>query len=112
METVPPFNPQELTSICKILADTSEGLTGTQIGYLLQDCHIPDVSQEMTKWKRLFNAFIEFQNERQFCNHVVVFINRAMSPVQYTGNPVVFAERRDKLNVVLAFSSMYLGDDG
>lgn len=90
METVPTFNPQQLTSICKILADTSEGFTGSEIAYLLQQCNIPDVSQEMTKWKRLFNAFIEFQNARQFGNHVVVFINVAMNPVQYTGRPQIF----------------------
>lgn len=112
MEQVSIFNPQELTSICKILADTSEGLTGSEISYLLQHCSIPDVSPEMTKWKRLFNAFIEFQNKRQFGNHVVVFINDAMNPVQYTGRPEVFSERRDKLNTVLSFSSMHIGDNG
>lgn len=112
MERVQPFSAQDLTSICKILADTTEGLTGTEIGYLLQNCRIPDVSPEITKWKRLFNAFVEFQNKRQFGNHVVVFINRSMNPVQYTGNPNKFAERKDKLNTVLSFSGLYLGDDG
>jgi len=112
MEKVPRFSAQDLTSIAKILADTTEGLTGSEIGYLLQDCRIPDVSPEMTKWKRLFSAFIELQNKRQFGNHVLVFINRAMNPVQYTGSPTLFAERRDKLNTVLSFSGLYLGEDG
>ena len=112
MEKIPIFSAQDLMSICKILAETSEGLTGSQIGYLLQDCHIDDVSSDATKWKRLFNAFVGYQNKRQFGNHVVVFINHAMNPVQYTGTPNVFAERRDKLNVVLAFSGMYIGDNG
>jgi uncharacterized protein (TIGR02391 family) len=112
MEKVPPFGAQHLTSIAKILADTESGLTGSQIGYLLQDCKIPDVSPTMTKWKRLFNAFVGFQNQRRFGNHVVVFISRAMNPVQYTSRPDVFAQRRDELNTVLAFSGMYLGDDG
>lgn len=112
MEIIPPFSAQDLTSICKILADTEDGLTGSEIGYLLQDCHVLDVSQEMTKWKRLFNAFVEYQNKRKFGNHVVVFINRAMNPVQYTARPNVFVERCDKLNVVLSFSGMRIGDDG
>jgi hypothetical protein len=38
MERVPTFDAQHLTSIAKILADTDEGLTGSQIRYLLQDC--------------------------------------------------------------------------
>ncbi len=106
MDRVPPFDAQQLTSIAKILADTHTGLTGAQIGYLLQDCRIPDVASDMTKWKRLFNAFVEFQNQRKFGNHVVVFINRAMNPVQYSGSPSGFDSRRDELNAVLAFCGM------
>ncbi len=112
MEKVSPFNAQHLTSISKILAATEGGLTGTQIGYLLQDCHIPDVDPSMTKWKRLFNALAEFQNVRKFGNHVVVFINKAMNPVQYTSSPIDFNLRRDQLNAVLSFSGMYIGEDG
>src|SRR6185503_606026 len=66
----------------------------------------------ITKWKRLLNAFGEYQNRRQFGNHVVVFINRVMKPVQYTENPNKFLERRDRLNTVLAFSGMYVDTDG
>lgn len=54
--------------------DTDSGLTGPEIGYLLQNCRIPDPTPTVTKWKRLFNAFVEFQNQRQFGNHVVVFM--------------------------------------
>lgn len=112
MQHVPSFDAQHLTSIAKILADTGDGLTGTQIGTLLRDCKIPDVSPDLTKWKRLFNAFAEFQNARGFGNHVIVFINRAMNPVQYTADPSAFARRRDQLNAVLAFSGVSIGDDG
>jgi hypothetical protein len=111
MDLVSPFNPQQLTSISKILADTHDGLTGSQIQYLLQDCRIPDVNPDMTKWKRLFNAFVEYQNKRKFGNHVVMFINRAMNPVQYTGSPGDFESRRDELNTVLAFCGMTVGAD-
>ena len=65
MERVPTFNPQQLTAIAKILGETGGGLKGTEIGYLLQDARIPDVSPDMTKWKRLFNAFVEHQNAKQ-----------------------------------------------
>jgi hypothetical protein len=112
MEPVPTFSPQQLEAIARILADTGAGLTGSQIAYILQDCKIPDVTPEMTKWKRLFNAFIEQQNRRQFGNHVLMFINRAMNPVTYTGSPDVFASRQAQLNAVLAFCSMEVGDDG
>jgi uncharacterized protein (TIGR02391 family) len=111
-DKIPPFNAQQLESIAKVLADRYEGLTGTQIEYLLQDCRIPDVSPEMTKWKRLFNAFAKIQDERQIGNFVVMFILRAMDPVQYTAEPQRFRRRQDQLNAILAFSGMNLGDDG
>jgi len=112
MQRVDPFDAQQLTAIAKILADTVDGLTGAQIGYLLGDCKIPDVTPDQTKWKRLFNAFVEFQNQRQFGNHVVVFITKAMNPAQYTSSPQAFSQRRDQLNAVLAFAGIFVGDDG
>ena len=112
MDRIPAFNPQQLTAISKVLGDTAKGLTGLEIGHLLRDCKIPDVSPEMTKWKRLFNAFACWQNEKQLGNCVLMFISRAMNPVQYTANPNVFADRRDELNVVLAFCGMTIGEDG
>jgi uncharacterized protein (TIGR02391 family) len=112
MDRVPPFSAQHLTSICQVLGHTEHGLTGTEIGYTLIDCKVSDPSPDMTKWKRLFNAFVAVQNHRQCGNHVLMFINRAMNPVQFTNRPHVFAFRRDRLNAVLAFSGMRVGEDG
>jgi uncharacterized protein (TIGR02391 family) len=112
MDRIPPFNPQQLTAVAKVLGDTAKGLTGTEIGYFLSDCKIPDVTPDMTKWKRLFNAFVEWQNKKQLGNHVLMFINRAMNPVQYTTNRDLFVSRRDELNVVLAFCGLTVGEDG
>lgn len=112
MEHVPPFNAQQLTAIAKALGDTSDGLTGSQIEYLLAQSKIPDTHPTLTKWQRLFNAFAAFQNKREFGNHVVVFIKHAMSPVQFTADPARFVRWKDRLNPILAFSGMSVGDDG
>jgi uncharacterized protein (TIGR02391 family) len=109
---IPPFSSQHMEAICRVLADTESGLTGSEIGYLLQDCQIPDPDPAMTKWKRLFNAFIQFQNRHQAGNHVAVFITRSMNPASYTDKPDVFRLRRDRLNAVLAFCSLMLREDG
>jgi hypothetical protein len=111
-ERVDVFDAQQLTSIAKILADTTSGLTGSQIEHILQDCRMPDASPDMTKWKRLYNAFVACQNEHQAGNHVVMFITRAMNPVQYTGSRDAFSARRDELNAALALCGMEVGDDG
>ena len=112
MERIPPFSAQTLEAACKVLADTERGLTGSEIGYLLQDCRLEDVSPEMTKWKRLFNALVKAQNTHQVGNHLIMFINRALDPVNYARDKDKFEWRRNELNVVLSFSGFSVREDG
>jgi uncharacterized protein (TIGR02391 family) len=107
-----PFAQQHLEQIARILGDTDTGLKGSEIEHALASCKIPDVDPENTKWKRLYNAFVAFQNEHQVGNHVIVFIHHVMNPASYTEKPEEFAERKDHLNRVLAFSGMELCDTG
>ncbi|WP_420466848.1 TIGR02391 family protein [Panacagrimonas sp.] len=106
------FSSQHLEAACRVLADTVQGLSGTQIERLLQEIKVDDPSPGMTKWKRLFNALAGAQNQHQVGNHLIMFINRAMDPVNYARDPGTFAWRRDELNVVLAFSGFYVREDG
>jgi len=112
MARIQPFNAQKLEAACRVLADTERGLTGSEIGYLLQDCKITDVSPDMTKWKRLFNALVEAQNKYQVGNHLIMFINRALDPVNYSREKEKFEWRRYELNVVLSFSGFSVREDG
>ena len=66
----------------------------------------------MTKWKRLFNALAQAQNEHQVGNHLIQLINRAMSPARYATRPDLFAWRQDGLNVALAFAGYGVNDKG
>jgi uncharacterized protein (TIGR02391 family) len=109
---IPPLSTQHLEAICKVLAETDTGLKGSQIGYLLQDCQIVDTDPTLTKWSRLFNAFVGFQNEHQAGNGIFVFITKAMDPAMYTDRPEVYRLLRDKLNAVLAFCGLHLREDG
>ena len=97
MERIAPFDAQHLEAACRVLADTTRGLTGPQIGHILQDMGIVDVSPEMTKWKRLFNALAKVQNKHQVGNHLIMFINRAMNPVSYARDKESFEWRRDEV---------------
>lgn len=106
------FQAAELESICKIIADTSEGLTGSEIGQLLRQASIPDPDPTMTKWKRLYNALVGKQNRDQKGNCVLSFISRGMAPARYIGKSEVFAERRDRLNQILAFHGLTFREDG
>jgi len=111
-QRISPFTAERLEAISKVLGDTTKGLTGSEIDHLLHNCDIPNLTPDMTKWKRLLNAFVEFQNEHLVGNHVAIFIKRAMDPARYVGEPHVFRTRRDRLNPVLAFCGYTLGDDG
>ena len=51
------FDLSVLESLTKVLGNTNEGFTGTEIGKLLFECDIPDPCPNMTKWKRLYEAF-------------------------------------------------------
>lgn len=112
MDKIPPFQSQSLEAICKVLADTEKGLSGAQIGYLLQDIRVTDANPEMTKWKRLFNALAIAQKKHNVGNHTIMFINRAMNPVSYARDVESFNWRRTELNVVLAFTGFQVREDG
>jgi uncharacterized protein (TIGR02391 family) len=109
---IPAFGRDHLEGIARAIGHTEDGLTGSELGDLLAACGIEDDSPGLTKWVRIFNGFINFQNEHRVGNHVLKFIGLAMSPVRYTDKPEVFEGRRVRLNAVLALSGYELGDDG
>ena len=48
-------------SLCKILGDTSDGLTGSEIAKVLFESNIEDIDPGNTKWKRLNSALVNKQ---------------------------------------------------
>jgi uncharacterized protein (TIGR02391 family) len=108
----PPLTAGVLESISLVLADTASGLTGSQIGKLLLDSDLVDVDPTNSKWKRLFNSFVQFQNKYQCSNHILKFIQKALDPVRYLGRQDVFEERRHRINQILSFSGYELSDAG
>lgn len=112
MAATPKLEETRLQAICVVIGDTNEGLTGTQIGQLLQRCGIDDPSPGITKRDRLFDALRARQDRDGCANNVVAFIQTALDPVRFVGNAAGFAAFRDRLNEVLAFSGLHLGEDG
>lgn len=107
-----PFSAEELEVICKNLANTNLGLTGSEIAYNLKQIGLEDVDPQNTKWKRLFNAFIKHQNENQTGVMVLNFITKALSPKLFIGNADLFKEKVRTINKVLAFHGLEWRDDG
>lgn len=110
--TVPSFDLAVIQSIANILGDTERGFTGAQIGNLLRECRIPDLSLSTTKRTRLSEALQHKQNQDNCGNGVAAFIQHTMSPARHFDSPEWFEETRTKLNQVLAFAGLQLGKNG
>lgn len=112
MAHIPCFDVTLLEAVCKVLADTSNGLKGEEIGHILTDMGVADPDPTLTKWKRLFNALALAQHSHQSGNHLIMCVNRAMKPARYISMPELFEWRRDGLNVALAFAGYAVREDG
>jgi uncharacterized protein (TIGR02391 family) len=100
------FSQSELEAIAAALGDTAEGLTGSEIGHILVILRMSDPTPQLTKWKRLHNAFVERQNYSQNRRAVMEFIRQAMKPERYAKCPERFEPMRAKVNRALAFSGL------
>ena len=108
----PVFEAAVIEAICKTIADTNDGLTGTEIGSLLIQSSIKDIDPQNTKWRRLYHAFVEWQNFNQCSNHILTFIQFALSPVRYLGKEELFHSRRHEINKRLSFIGVELNERG
>jgi hypothetical protein len=53
---IPSFNEANPEQVWKVLADTTSGLTGNEIGRYLRECGMDDRFPGMAKWRRLYEA--------------------------------------------------------
>ena len=108
----PVFDAAVIEAICRTIAETNDGLTGTEIGSMLIQCSIKDIDPQNTKWKRLYHAFVEWQNTNQCSNHILTFIQTALSPVRYVGKEELFHSRMHEINKRLSFIGLELNERG
>lgn len=99
-----PDVPQPiLEGICRVLADTNEGITGSEIGLYLSQLKIKDVAPDATKWKRLYNALAVEGNSTNSVDKIFEFIQLALAPSRYLSNQDFFGYRVRCINEQLAF---------
>src|SRR5665648_220890 len=107
-----PFPPGALEALCKVLADTNTGLTGSEIAHTLAQIGVLDTDPMNTKWKRLYNALVDNQNKRQDSNMVLSFIAKSLHPMRYINNRERYESMLSSVNTVLAFHALEFRDDG
>jgi len=106
------FTEAQLEKLAKSLGDTYGGFTGSEIGHLLDSIGVVDGHSGMTKWVRLYNAFVDDQNKRQAGNKVLSFIAKALDPVRFVDDIPSFNRLTYEINQVLAFQGLEYRDDG
>ncbi|MCT4616147.1 MAG: TIGR02391 family protein [Marinifilaceae bacterium] len=108
----PLIKPNILESICEVVADTSKGLTGSELSKAILDAKMKDINPEMTKWKRLYNSCVEVQNRTGYSNNILTLIQKSYHPSRFLKDKQTFEERRSELNEVLSFIGLKLSDNG
>ncbi|MGK5024840.1 TIGR02391 family protein [Janthinobacterium sp. RB2R34] len=106
------FTDTQLEAIAGALGDTSSGLTGSEIGFLLSASQISDVDPTATKRVRIYNAVAGDQNHRQSRVHILAFIRKSMKPERYVSNPDRFELMRGRLNQALLFAGLAVDHSG
>ena len=109
---VPPLSGNILEGIARIIGDTERGLTGSEIGRLLLQSKLKDIDSTNTKWKRIYNSFIDFQNKNHVANNIFTFILYSMDPARFIGNKDLFEDLRETLNQQLAFAGFKISESG
>jgi uncharacterized protein (TIGR02391 family) len=94
-----------------VIGNTSDGLTGSEIGSLLAAYNMPDPGP-ITKWRRLASAFNDRQAADRSPKRLVTFITEVMAPVRYRSDPSAFTARQDALNEVLVHVGLRINDAG
>jgi uncharacterized protein (TIGR02391 family) len=107
-----PWPEHVVEGVAQVLGETSSGLTGSEIGRLLNQCGIDDPAPSITKWRRLCEALLQRQRRDGAANNVIAFVYAAMEPVRYRDNSALFSARRDDLNEVLVYIGLRVNDKG
>jgi len=109
---LPMFDSGSLESIARIIGDTSNGFTGQEIERHLAESMIADVDPANTKWKRVYNALVAFQNEHKVGNHVIKLINQTMKPAFHLRNEARFHWLKGNLNIALSLCGYRIDESG
>jgi len=108
----PPIDSGTLEAIAEILAHTNQGLTGTELSKFIPEAGLMDVDPSITKSKRLYNSFVEYQNRKQNSNNILFFINKSMKPSRFVGQSDRYENIRAELNKRLSFIGLQLNENG
>jgi uncharacterized protein (TIGR02391 family) len=86
--------------------------TGSEISSLLKRIQINDTNVGHTKWRRLYDIFIEIKKRDFSSNSMLRYIQEALSPVSFVNNKSKFDDYVPRINEILAFSGIEYTSEG
>lgn len=89
-----------------------EEVTGSKLPLLLEQVYLKDTPELSTKWKRIFNAFVEYQNEKKCSNQIMRFIKLIIEPANYLGRLEQYRQLLLEISKVLSFVGYEAREDG
>ena len=110
--TKEPWAGAVIQSVCDVLGDTDTGLTGFEIGKLIERLNLPDPEPSASKRHRIYKSLFAQQQSTTSSDSIIAFVEEAMAPVSYTTRRLSFETRRAQLNLALAFVGLHVNDSG
>ena len=104
-----PFSDNSIEALSRILGDCA---VGWQLNFMMDSCGIDFESNISTKWKRLDQAFRNYQSLDGSADKILEFISLVFEPVRFADSDWDFNGSRQAINTVLAFSGYEVGEDG
>ena len=106
---ITPLGPETLEQISKVLDE----LTNSEITHELKKVCLTDPSYGETKWVRLYNAFVEYQNTHHCSDSILQFCINYFKPVRFVNkNPTLFEKQRTRFNRAACFDGWEISEEG
>lgn len=109
IKTAQCLNRAQMEQLARILG---EEVTGSKLPLLLGQVYLKDTPELSTKWKRIFNAFVEYQNEKQCSNQIMHFIKLIIEPANYLGRLDQYQQLLLEISKILSFVGYEAREDG
>lgn len=112
MVKFPQLSAAQVESICRAVADTDNGLTGSEIGTMLSELGIDDPDPSNTKWRRLYNAVAARISRAKSSNIVPRMLDYVFDPARGLLNLDRYRWMMSQVNQTLMLSGVSVRDDG
>ncbi len=96
----------------KISRIIGEIITGSELTQKLKSISVEDVSNESTKWRRIYKTFLFKTQNDNSSNSFLRFIKVVLQPEAFIDKEDVFEQTIDSINKILAFEGLKYNNKG